>query len=107
MAVRMGTQQHNQFPLTLTRLYPQPTDALVNSGRAAHHFGGTVGFFSRPDRPCQARLTTFATTTCLLGLRVSSHHWPVVPIMPTSICEYIGAALGSKPRFLNSATRMP
>ena len=58
-------------------------------------------------RPFQARLTTCVATTRLAGLRVSSHHWPTVPTMPTSIWAYIGAVVGSRPRALNSSARMP
>jgi hypothetical protein len=42
----------------------------------------------------------------LAGLRALSHHCPVVPTMPTSIWAYIGANVASKPRRLNSSTRM-
>ena len=66
----------------------------VWAGSAEHRLG------SRPDRPFHARLTRCAATTFLAGLRASSHHWPVVPTMPTSIWAYIGAYLASKPRLL-------
>jgi hypothetical protein len=39
-------------------------------------------------------------------LRELSHHCPVSAIIPTSICAYIGAALGSSLWLLNSAARM-
>lgn len=48
------------------------------------------GLGSRPDSPFQARLHRWAATMSLAGLRVSSHHWPVVLTMPTSICAYRG-----------------
>ncbi len=40
------------------------------------------------------------------GFRTSSHHWPVSATMPTSICAYIGANCGSKPRWRNWLTMM-
>ena len=53
------------------------------------------GRCSRWDSPFHARLTRWATTSSFFGLRASSHHWPVSAVMPTSICEYIGASFGS------------
>ncbi len=50
------------------------------------------------DRPFQARLIRCAATSSSFGLRASSHHCPVNATMPTSICAYIGASLGSWPR---------
>jgi hypothetical protein len=44
-----------------------------------------AGFFSRPARPFQARLTRWAATSAFFILRESSHHWPVSATMPTSI----------------------
>ena len=53
------------------------------------------GAGSSCDSPFQARLTRCAATCSSLGLRASSHHWPVTATMPTSICAYIGASFGS------------
>ena len=53
---------------------------------------------SRWDRPFQARSMRSAATSSSLGLRASSHHCPAKATMPTSICAYSGASLGSWPR---------
>ena len=84
-----------------------PTLAEAESASVATAALAQLGVLgSRPDRPFHARLTRCAATIFLAGLRASSHHWPVVPTMPTSICAYIGAYFASKPRLLNSASRM-
>ena len=56
---------------------------------------GSLPLASSWDRPFQARLIRWAATSSSLGLRASSHHWPVNATMPTSIWAYIGASLGS------------
>ena len=42
----------------------------------------SCGFGFSWDRPFQARLTRWAATSSRLGLRASSHHWPVSATMP-------------------------
>ena len=64
------------------------------------------GLGSSPDSPFQDRLTKWAATSAFFGRLASSHHWPVKATIPTSICEYMGANFGSKPRALNSEPRM-
>jgi len=50
------------------------------------------GSDSSPRRPFQPRLTRCAATSSRLGLRTSSHHWPVSATIPTSICAYMPAS---------------
>ncbi len=57
--------------------------------------GSSDGFGSSDERPFHARFTTCAATSSRRGLRTSSHHWPVIATIPTSICAYIGANLSS------------
>ena len=56
-----------------------------------------------PDSPFQARFTTCAATSAFAGRWAPSHHCPVSATMPTSICAYIGAVRGSRPRRENSS----
>ncbi len=62
-----------------------PTGGRADQSREGQDLRWPIrrGFCSRPSRPCQARFTRWAATSAFLGLRTSSHHWPVRATMPT------------------------